>query len=223
LSYSFFSHQGKNRKNLSSEVFLEITNALLKGLIKPGQRIVETKIASQMGISRSPVREAISRLESKGFLVKMPRKGVFVELVDRKKLNDVYLLRNVLERYATKELAKNPKYIYLKKLEYCLKGIREAANKKDVAILAEMDYNFHACICESTKNEELYKTWQNLFARSKMLFAIEGVNIDKIVNNPKEHEEILDAIKNSEVSKAKDLISKHIMEALSYLTYSLFD
>ena len=94
----------KKHKVLADGIAEDIKNAIIKDEIKPGEKIIESQIAREMGVSRSPLREAIQKLEKENILVVIPYKGIYVNMLGKKEIEDIYNLRIMLEAYAIKKI-----------------------------------------------------------------------------------------------------------------------
>lgn len=117
----------KEPKIMAQEVATDIRRAITDGMIKPGERINETQIAKDMGISRSPVREALHMLKKEGVVVSIPYKGTFVNLLGQKDIEDMSIIRGLLEAYAIEKVIENKNE---KSLECLRKNVEDI--EKDV-------------------------------------------------------------------------------------------
>lgn len=209
-------------KSLTGEAASAIKKAILSGLIKPGEKVNETEIANLMKISRSPIREAINQLISEGLLEKKPNIGVFVTMPSEKGLKDLYYLRNLIERYSISYLIDNPRANTIDLLKEYVKNL-EISHRNNLANIVQIDHAFHTEICKATDNELIFSIWKNVFYKLKVFFAVEGMNVEKLILSPDEHMKILDAILCKDKPKAKELITRHVMESYLYIKFCLFD
>ena len=147
---------------LRDVVFNTLRKAILSGSLKPGERLMEKQLAEKMGVSRTPVREAIRKLELEGFVVMVPRKGAQVAEITEKDIQDVLEVRGALEALAVKIACEKMKKEDLDRLKVIMKEFNEASEKKDVDKVIEKDVEFHDVIYQATNNEKLIQIINNL-------------------------------------------------------------
>lgn len=138
---------------------LQIQESILNNELKPGERIVETKIAEQLGISQSPVREAIRELETMGLVETKPFYGCFVKVLTKKEIGDIYAIRAHLEMFATREATNRISKENLKNLRKILEKMKLAVKKNKVQEYTELDIKFHNIIIKAADNIMLSKFW----------------------------------------------------------------
>ena len=167
---------------LRDVVFNTLRQAILKGELKPGERLMEIALAEKLGVSRTPIREAMRKLEQEGLVVMIPRRGAQVANITEKDLNDVLEVRIALENVAI---------------------------EKDCE-LAEADVAFHEIIYKASDNKRLIQVLNNMreqIYRYRVEYLKEGETRDLLV---KEHEELTKAIRERDVERAKQLSFQHI-------------
>ena len=147
---------------LRDVVFNTLRQAIIKGDLKPGERLLEIQLADKLGVSRTPVREAIRKLELEGLVTMVPRRGTTVLGITKKHLKDVLEIRSALEELAL-ELAcrrvTSEQYEELVRLE----GLLEAKKDSDNAFeLSDIDEKFHEQIYQATNNPRLIQLLANL-------------------------------------------------------------
>ena len=147
---------------LRDVVFNTLREAILKGELQPGERLMELQLASKLGVSRTPIREAIRMLEQEGLAVTMPRKGAEVARMTLKDMEDVLEVREALDELAARIACAK---IHDEQLEN-LKSIRDEFKKSldsgDVKKIAEEDVRFHDAIYEATDNAKLIALTNNI-------------------------------------------------------------
>ena len=139
-------------KPLRDVVFENLREAIVEGRLKPGQRLMEVQLAEQLGVSRTPVREAIRKLELEGLVVMLPRKGAYVANMSLKDLIDVLEIRASLEGLAASLAAERITDEDIKKLESIVEEFKDGINESNVEALLRKDVEFHECIFKSTNN-----------------------------------------------------------------------
>ena len=173
---------------LRDVVFNTLRKAILKGELKPGERLMEIALAERLGVSRTPVREAMRKLELEGLVVMIPRRGAQVANITEKDLNDVLEVRIALENLS----------------------IENACARMTEEQLAEADVAFHEVIYKSSDNRRLNQVLNNL--REQIYrYRVEYLKDEETRNLlVKEHEEIYEAIRNRDVKQAQEISYQHI-------------
>jgi DNA-binding GntR family transcriptional regulator len=195
---------------LRDVVFNTLRQAILKGELAPGERLMEIQLAERLGVSRTPIREAIRKLELEGLVLMVPRKGAEVAKISEKSLRDVLEVRRSLEELAI-ELAcqrMNPEAV--EELEEKQAEFRAAVEKGNAMEIAETDEAYHDVIYKGTYNEKLVQMINNL--REQMYrYRLEYIkDEDKRQVLLLEHDNILKAVKQRKVQDAKEAMREHI-------------
>lgn len=191
-------------------VFNTLRKAILKGELAPGERLMEKQLAEKMGVSRTPIREAIRKLELEGLVVMIPRKGAEVAMITEQDIKDVLEVRAALEGLAVslacEKMTEEDRENFLR----VNKEFTEAAGKMDVETVIQKDVEFHDTIYGATRNEKLIQIINNL--REQIYrFRVEYIRqMDDFSGLVKEHEEIVNSIINKESKTAKEIAAKHI-------------
>jgi DNA-binding GntR family transcriptional regulator len=191
-------------------VFQTLRQAILKGELQPGERLMEIKLAETLGVSRTPIREAIRKLELEGLVVMIPRKGAAVANITEKDTKDVLEVRRTLEMFAVEVACHRITKEQLVQLKEAANAFEAAKGSMDVIRIAETDMNFHEIIYEATQNERLVQMLNNLrenMYRYRIEYLKDANYYDSLV---REHEEILDAIETGDKEKARDCMRRHI-------------
>ncbi|HAQ41568.1 MAG TPA: GntR family transcriptional regulator [Clostridiales bacterium] len=206
---------------LRDVVFKNIRDAILSGSLKPNERLMEKELADRLGVSRTPVREALRKLELEGFIEIIPRKGAIVKQVTSKEIKDVLEIRSVLEALAAKsaclKITENEKAQLLKAKE----EFENAVRSNNVDLMAQKDVEFHDIIFNATKNERLMQIINNLreqIYRYRITYLYDKKYLENIV---KEHVEIYSAIVNKDVDGAEKSSMDHINNQQKAITNSL--
>jgi len=208
-------------KVIANEVASDIKRAIIKGFIKPGEKINETKIAKDMGISRSPVREALQQLKKEGVVINIPYKGTCVNLLGKKDVEDMYIVRVLLESYAVEFLIKNKDEAIIELLRQNVRDIEKSVEKKQKKELVKNDLQFHRNICNFTKNQRLINIWEELQSQVEILITLESVFYERFNLLAVEHRELLSLIVGGKVKQAQEKIKEHIAQALDFLKENL--
>ena len=147
---------------LRDVVFNTLREAILRGDLKPGERLMEIQLASQLGVSRTPIREAIRMLEQEGLAVTMPRKGAEVAKMTLKGMEDVLEIRAALDELACQLACERMTEEQLSRLEDKKVIFEKSLQTANVKVIAEADVNFHDVIYEATGNPKLVNMLNNL-------------------------------------------------------------
>lgn len=201
--------------NLRSHIEQHIRNAIITGVFKPNQHLIEATIAEQLGVSRSPVREALSALEREGLLVNLPRKGYHVIHFTEKDIGEIYSLRLLLEREAMRRAIERltpPQAAFLQEI---VEQIGRAAHQpKERSRLVSLDLSFHDRICQIADHGRLYSAWNSMRMQTAMLISLTSItHTNEPDQHQKIHQRILDAMRTSDYAQAEALLSAHICEA----------
>lgn len=206
---------------LRDVVFNTLRQGILRGLLPPGLRLMEIQLAKQLGVSRTPVREAIRMLELEGLVTTIPRKGAEVAEITPKDLQDVLEVRCALEALAVELACKTITDEDLHKLRAVLGKFRHLVPNGDVSQLAECDVEFHDIIIQSTQNKRLIQLLNNL--REQMyryrLEYLKDFSTHQLLI--KEHETILDCLEQRNVEGAKNIIRAHINQQYEDVIHTL--
>ena len=207
----------KNAKSLEESVFFALEEEILSGKLKRGETLTETALSQRLGVSRTPIRGALSRLGDEGLVEIHPNRGAVVVGIGDEELQDIYKIRIRLEGLASAEAAARISESDLARLRHSVELSEFYIAKRDTEHLKELDSEFHSIIYEASGNRLLCKTLSELhrniqFYRKRSLAL--GDRLEKSVG---EHREILDAIERGDAEAADRLTSAHIEAALNNL------
>lgn len=191
-------------------VFQTLRNAIITGELQPGERLMETQLAEKLGVSRTPIREAIRKLELEGLVIMVPRKGAQVAQFTEKDIQDVLEVRAALEALAAKLACKRMDDRAFLKLQLAIAEYTYAAKNKDLETMIEKDVEFHDIICNATQNDKLIQLFNNLKEQVNRYRITYLKNVEDSDTVEAEHLAILEALKNKQEDIASDLASKHI-------------
>lgn len=195
---------------LRDVVFNTLREAILKGELTPGERLMEKQLAEKMGVSRTPIREAIRKLELEGLVIMVPRKGAEVAKITEKDIKDVLEVRATLEALAVKLACRKMDEEHLIKLKKVNEEFTQAAKENDIDLLVKKDVEFHDIIFDSTDNDKLIQIINNL--REQIYrFRVEYIRMKEDCSVlAKEHDEILKSIEAKNERHAKEIVAKHV-------------
>lgn len=195
---------------LRDVVFNTLRQAILTGELKPGERLMEIHLADRLGVSRTPIREAMRKLELEGLVVMIPRKGAQVARITEKNLKDVLEVRRALDMLAVKLACDRMDDETKKELREACDEFATVIQNNNTKDITEADVRFHDVILKSTGNDRLIQLVNNL-AEQMYRYRLEYIK-DSAYHNRlvKEHEAIYEAIMNNEKEKAAEAVVIHI-------------
>ncbi|MEA3362590.1 MAG: GntR family transcriptional regulator [Thermodesulfobacteriota bacterium] len=202
------SKQIEHHQTLREKILETIREAILKGDLKPGEKVAEPELAERFGISRTPIREAFRQLESEGFLTVIPRKGAVVAALSERDVQEYYAVKSILEGYAAELAAQNLSEKELAKLESINNRLKQLANAGDVKTFYKIHHDFHDTFLKAADNSKLYDLIKQLgmkFSRLRMAsLSVDG----RMAISVAEHDKLLDAFRRHDGKAAEALVKK---------------
>jgi len=202
-----------NYKPLREIVFESLRVAIINGTLRPGERLMELQLAEQMGVSRTPVREAIRKLELEGFVVMVPRKGAYVSGISVKDIIDIFEVRAALESLAAGLAAERITEEELDELERALFQIQEVSTGDNIGVVADKDATFHELLFRASRNQRLVAMITHLQEQIQR-FRTTSLSVPgRTKHAVAEHKNIVDAIGERNVELAQALAREHVENA----------
>lgn len=195
---------------LRDVVFQTLRQAILKGELEPGERLMEIQLAERLGVSRTPVREAIRKLELEGLVVMVSRKGAEVASITEKNMRDVLEVRKALEELAVTLACQRMDESQFSQFDKQNHNFEDALKMGNLTEIAKQDIDFHEIIYMAAENERLQQMLNNLreqMYRYRLEYMKEEQQREKLVQ---EHQEIAKAIQTRDIERAKSAIRLHI-------------
>ncbi len=191
-------------------VFQTLRKAILRGELEPGTRLMETQLGEKLGVSRTPIREAIRKLELEGLVVMVPRKGAQVAQFTEKDIQDVLEVRGALEALAAKLACKKMDDRAFLKLQLAITEYAYAVRENDIETMVQKDVEFHETIFNATDNDKLIQLFNNVREQVNRyrITYLKNAEDNKAVHE--EHLEILEALKAKDEIRASKIAAKHI-------------
>ena len=195
---------------LRDVVFNTLRRAILRGELKPGERLMEIQLANKLGVSRTPIREAIRKLELEGLVLMIPRKGAEVAEITEKNLRDVLEVRCALEELAVQLACDRIDKAGILDLHAAADRFKGRLDSDDITQIAEADEAFHDVIFKATGNDRLIQLLNNL--REQMYrYRIEYLKKRECYPQLlKEHATIIKSIEEHDKDSATQITSQHI-------------
>ncbi len=208
-------------KPLRELVLDAIREAIINGNLKPRERLMEIQLAEELGVSRTPIREALRKLELEGFIVMIPRKGAYVADISFKDIADVYEIRAALEGLAAALAAERITDEELEDMERYLVGKAEAIANNDMERLVDVDTKFHDLIYQASRNERLSNIINNLREQIQRCRATSLSVPGRMDESLLEHRAIVEAIQSRDAQLARQVAQDHIENAENIMMESL--
>jgi DNA-binding GntR family transcriptional regulator len=206
-----------NYKPLRDIVFETLREAIIAGQLRPGERLMEVQIAEELGVSRTPVREAIRKLELEEFVVMVPRKGAYVAGISIKDITDVFEIRRALEGLSAELAAERMTEEELDELESIMVSTAETTERLDVVSAVDMDTGFHQVLYEASRNEKLRGMLYHLREQIQRFRTQSLGRPGRLQRALVEHQGIVDALRSRDSELARQLAEQHIDNAESEL------
>lgn len=200
----------QRHKPLRDLVYDELKMKIMMGVISPGTRMMEVELAEEMGVSRTPVREAIRKLEKEGMISIEPRRGAYASSLSNQDMVDILEVRQTMEGLAADLATVRFTEDQKKELLDVSEAFNQAVASGDMEQMIALDTLFHHLIVEGTGNKLLavmVGQLQDMVLRFRYLYYDDFRRAEKM---PEEHKEILDAIFEGDPIKAKDAADNHI-------------
>ncbi len=212
---------GKERGSLSSRVFHILEDEILSGKLSRGDSLVETEIASRLGVSRTPVREALRQLELDELVRTLPNRGTVVMGVSPKDMEDIFTIRVYIEGLAARWAAEKMDAGSRERLSELLVLQEFYTQKGDFRKLQEIDSSFHELIYEASGSWPLRHTLAHFHHYVRRARELSLENGNRALRVLREHRDIAEAIAKRDADAASHLMGEHIKNAREYfLGYS---
>lgn len=207
----------KEYELLNQKIYKVLKEKIVKGFIKPGSSLISTAIANDLNVSKTPVREALSKLASDGLLMVSPNKSMIVLDVSIEKVIEVLQVRGVLEGLAARITANNISELEVKKLEKTIKQMSLAVKLNNIENYCKYDDNFHKLILKICNNQtliEIRKSLGNIIYR----FRVKSLSVKGRLNNSLyEHRKIFESIKAHDLFSAEKYSIQHMENTITNL------
>ena len=206
------------QESLTSLVQREIERRIVAGELSPGAKLNEADLATAMGISRGPVREAFRALEQAGLVQTEKNRGVFVRLVSLEEANEIYEVRAALESQIGRLAAERAKPAQLERMRAIVKRMHSAGRKRDPDAYFPLNIEFHELLAEAAGNRSLAAHYRRV-VNELNLYRREAIqrNLDVIPVSTREHEAVVEAIAKGDAALAARLLYDHVINSRSRL------
>ena len=201
------------------KVYEKLISSILSGDLLPGDRLREIDLAKRLNVSRTPVREAMRRLEADGLITHKPRIGAEVRTLTQEEIVELYEMRIVLEATAAKMAAKHASNSEISILEHLNTDLLDATS--DPKIASKINRKFHSCILSATRNRFLFSSYNSLSNALVLLGKTTLSSKERVQEVHKQHDKIISAIKFADGDLAEAEMRAHMETSLTHRLNSL--
>ena len=207
----------QNHRPLREIVYEELKRQIMVGEIAPGTRMMEVDLADEMGVSRTPVREAIRKLEKEGLVTIEPRRGAYASDISAKDMVDVLEVRQDLEGMAAGLAAQKIAEGDVLQLKDMTRRYKEAVEAGDIEEIIKQDEDFHKYIVGLSDNKTLIKMVSQVQELALRFRYIYYDDFSRFKNQPLEHQEIMEAIMSGDANSARRFAEVHISKLKDFV------
>ncbi|MCL5277155.1 MAG: GntR family transcriptional regulator [Deltaproteobacteria bacterium] len=198
----------QKKQTLREQIADAIRDAIIKGILRPEERVAEAEMANKFNISRTPIREAIRQLETEGFIKVQAHRGAYVAPITEKDVREFYEIKSLLEGYAAKLACARMSEEDIKKLDEINNRLEEAHKKNEWRLAFKLHNEFHDKFLRSCGNEKLYQILNALtqqFQRFRIALTMSG----KIEGSIVQHKEIVNAFRKRNAEGVERLVKEN--------------
>ncbi|PYI50881.1 GntR family transcriptional regulator [Paenibacillus flagellatus] len=200
------------KQNISEELVKYIKQQIIGGELNPGDRIVETKLARELGVSQTPVREAIRHLHGEGIITIVPNKGPMVRTLDMKDVFEIYSVRSMLEGLAIRLATRNATDEQIAELESFYEQMKRKLHDDSVKFLLHDSSHIHRTIIEMSNHTRLISMYQSISFQISLVNRLLGTKSTKR-KEVDEHLELIEALKRRDPDHAEETMRRHIFRS----------
>lgn len=207
-----------NPRTTSEIIADRLRGQIVSGAFAPGSRMIEPQLATRLGVSRGPVREALQRLVQEGLLTNIPNRGVFVVELDAADIRDIYTARRAIEREAATQLHRSKSQAHLDRLAAVVDEMRSLAGQGDSRLVAEQDLAFHSALVDAAESPRLSRMFTTLLAETRICL---GSLMDFYPEQDllvAEHQQLVVLLQGEDEQALLDAVNAHLDSAVRDLT-----
>jgi DNA-binding GntR family transcriptional regulator len=205
-----FKPVAKEEISLTEQVYRNLRHGIITGAIGGGTRLVETALASEMNVSRTPVRDALHKLALEGFLYSIPRAGFIVEETSETDIKDLFTTRTAIEKIAVKWAIEKITPEELQRLEMNLQKTDDILKSGATESMMDLDAEFHQIIYRAARSKTLYKITQTLSDHT-LRFRLACIHVPELAQRARQgHMKIFQAIQAKDSATAEEMVEDHL-------------
>lgn len=198
---------------LSDQAYSAVRSAILTGTIPFGTQLIVRELSEILDLSPTPIKSALTTLESEGLVIAIPYRGFFVPSFDVSDVLEIYSVREALERKAARLTAIHADKTALNKLNDILKQQLQAATEGNTEKHIDLDLKFHQTIAEATRNQRLVDLCNTVLGQAHLIIASAALSVGRYTDIHQEHKNILEAIQNKDADAAETAVWQHNQNA----------
>jgi DNA-binding GntR family transcriptional regulator len=206
-----------DNKSLRERVLNALRDAIVHGEFRPGQPLIETELAAQMGVSRAPLREALQILSKEGLVEVVPYHGATVRALDTRDIEELYSLRIVLETFAARLVIETDGDDAVRALRSCYAEMLAAAEAGDLTGVSRIDRRFHDTLIAMAGHKLLETTWNAVSLRVRYVMALRNRRNRDIRQIAYNHLPIIEALEARDFARVSALLEAHIASSRDLL------
>jgi DNA-binding GntR family transcriptional regulator len=212
LNNQFFQPRKAKISSLADQVYEFVRASIIRGELPEGEKLVELDIASQMGTSQGPVREALQRLERDGLVERRARSATYVTSISLDEVYELFSIRSVIEGFAVQRTAQKITSDQCENLAELIQKMAQAGAQQEIIKLAEYDLQFHQCLVEWSGNTSLLRVWRPLSSQiERFIVHSHPTHYPDFVEIGTRHQPIIDALRQHDGDLASRIVREHIM------------
>jgi len=208
-----FGDTGQQSNSLHSRVYNQIRNDILNGVYEPGESLVEMKLSEELGVSRTPVREALRQLELEGLVQSVPNRGVTVRGISQQDIQDIYTIRMMIEGLAARWAAEKITPEEMEELKEAVDLEEFYTVKHNYSNLLQFDTRFHDIIFKASKSMPLMHTLSTFHSYVQKARKVSMSSPERAAAALEEHKAIMQAIIDRDADRAEKLMTEHVRNA----------
>lgn len=204
-------------ETLREQLVTTLRHAVMSGRIVPGERLVESQIAAQLGVSRGPLREAIFQLVEEGLLEQIPYRGTMVRTLHLKDLGEIYSFRILIETFAFETMWDRRDAEYRAELDRRHKALIDAIDRGDPEAAVTKELDLHGLVYEASGHEILLTTWEMLRSRLNVYFSLHQAAHNRVGPLRDAHDDYVRISKGDSLDEMRSEIQGHMRRGLGRL------
>ncbi|MCA1928050.1 MAG: GntR family transcriptional regulator [Calditerrivibrio sp.] len=202
---------------LSEKIAETLRDYIMRGSLRPGERLTEPKLSSMLGISRTPIREALRLLENEGFIDIFPRRGAVVSDITAKDVDEIFVIKTKLESLAAKLSVAFLTDLDIKRLSELNDKMGRYAESKNVVSLIKLNAEFHNIFIDKSNNSRLIKFIESLNKQFKRVTAYSFTELGRIKKVLEEHQQIIEAFAKRDADMVEILVDRHVHNGWNFI------
>jgi len=201
---------------LAEQITEFLTDSIIEGRIKEGQRLVENELQREFGVSRAPIREAFRELEKKSLVIIVPRKGTFVRKIDRKDIEENFTVRASLEGLAARLAIAHMGQKDIRKMESTFSKMEKAVKDRDFRSYLKHHSDYHNTFINACKNDTLIGILEGLRIQAIWYRFLYDYAQETYEYGMRSHREILDLLIKKDADRLESVVKEHLLRVLAW-------